>query len=174
MSHSTKLLFQATWSNSGQGSLGSLVESPVCSLFKPQSLRLCISNSPVVTSTKTVWMTLRHGGQENWPLPSVAGGVESLCLHWPKNWLVRQRIDSRDDKVGTEVGFIREKGQAALEKDREPGKSVAPCCSHRGVLIWSFLLGRSQGSGWSGLLIYLCRDTLCWGGESGVRSGAVS
>jgi hypothetical protein len=52
------------------------------------------------------------------------------------------------------VGFIREKEKAALETDREPGKSVAPCYLHRVFFIWSFLLRRGVRS----LLIYLCRN----------------
>jgi hypothetical protein len=63
-------------------------------------------------------------------------GVESSCLYWLKNWLVRQL-------PAVYKGFF--------------------------FFIWSFLLGtgvRSQGR--SGLLTF-CKNTLCWGGESGVK-----
>jgi hypothetical protein len=72
---------------------------------------------------------------------------------------VRQQIDSWDSKVSTQVGFIREKRKTPLEMDREPGKSVPHCCLHRGVFIWSFLLGRGVTSqGWSDFLTYLFRN----------------
>jgi hypothetical protein len=75
------------------------------------------------------------------------GFLPSLIGQWGR------QIDSRDGKVSTQVGFIREKRKTtarACSRAREP---VAHCCLHRGVFIWSFLLGR---------------------GGAGVRSGVVS
>jgi hypothetical protein len=51
--------------------------------------------------------------------------------------------DSRDDKVSTQVRFIREERKAAF-KDREPRKLLAPYHSQSRIF-WSFLLGRELG-----------------------------
>jgi hypothetical protein len=52
--------------------------------------------------------------------------VKGLCLHWPKNWLVRQQVDSWDGKVSTQVGFIRKKGKAAPRDGQRAQKIGSP------------------------------------------------
>jgi hypothetical protein len=58
---------------------------------------------------------------------------------------VKQQTDSQDNKVRTQVRFIREKEKAttrAVKQTPETGDSVVYI---EGVFIWSFLLGRGVG-----------------------------
>jgi hypothetical protein len=85
-----------------------------------------------------------------------------------------------DDKVSTQVGFIREEGKAAL-RGRQGARKTGSSLSFMGGACFYLVLFVGEGvrsQGWSGLLTYLCINTLCRGGEerggAGVRGGVVS
>jgi hypothetical protein len=64
---------------------------------------------------------------------------------------MRQQIESWDDKVSTQVGFIREKRKAS-PRDRQEAWKISSSL----LFTWGSLFG-----------------SFCWGEESGVRGGVV-